>query len=351
MSRPSPEILKGELEGLLADILRDRVERICARSERMRPVMDAAVQYVLNDGKRIRPQLLCWGYWGAGGGEGQAIKRASLSVELIHSYLLIHDDIIDRDERRRGQPTVHVACRDLVPGGSNEHLGISFAILAGDILSFCGYELLAEASFPADRRLEAISRMNRLLDEVTTGECLDVLSSYIGEAMTEEDIRTVAHYKTASYTVDGPLQIGGILAGASQEILDAYTAFAIPIGIAFQLRDDVLGIFGDSEKTGKSVSSDIQEGKRTLLIHAALRRASEEDASYLRHWLGNPALTPVECEEVRHVIRRSGALEETEAAIGELHGQALRSLEGAPLEEEARQFLARLAEMMVHRQK
>lgn len=320
-----------EFDDLIATTLKEKTEAICRRSERLRQLMAEITRYVMGGGKRLRPQLMCWGYQGAGGTDDLAIKQASVSIELIHSYLLIHDDIIDRDETRRGQPTVHVAMRTTM-GKSDEHLGMSLATMAGDLLCSFGYEIISESGFAPVRRLAALNHLNIMLQEVIAGEWLDILSPYLGAKITEADIMDIARYKTAAYSVEGPLHLGGLLAGASAELLATYTAYAIPIGIAFQLRDDVLGVFGDPKITGKSASSDLQEGKRTFLMHTALEMATPDDRDYLQTWLGNPKLGVLETKNIRAIIERSGALAAVEARIAKLQKEALDALKGSALE-------------------
>jgi len=351
MSRTSATEFKTVFERLATNFLEEKIEQAAQRSEHMRSIIEEAARYVLSDGKRLRPQLFCWGYWGAGGVEDDAIRWASISIELIHSYLLIHDDIIDRDEMRRGEPTVHVVYRKLSGGEPDDHLGTSLAIIAGDALCSYGYELIAESPFPAEYRLAAIARLNSLLDEVITGELLDILSPFLGDQLEEQDIMDISHYKTAVYTVVGPLHLGGLLAGASEELLAAYTAYALPIGTAFQLKDDILGVFGDSKATGKSTSTDLTEGKRTLLVHKALNLAPATDARYLRTRLNKAHLTTDEVSRMRGIIRESGALAEVEALLEKLHREAIESLDGMECDQEAIEFLRNLADFIVKRNK
>nr|MBP9728468.1 polyprenyl synthetase family protein [Candidatus Moranbacteria bacterium] len=219
---------------------------------------------VLAGGKRLRSAFMYYGYIGAGGTEEEKMLETSVSVELIHSFLLVHDDIIDRDDMRHGVPTLHKRYADfgkrLFPDRDTDHFGTSIAIIMGDMLYSFGNDILFKSDFPKERIFAALSRLQNIVSFTVVGQARDIYMEYKREA-TEEEILSMYRNKTAKYTVEGPLHLGAIMAGASEELLTLLSDYAIPLGIAFQIQDDILGIFGSAKRLGKPVGSDIEEGK------------------------------------------------------------------------------------------
>lgn len=233
-------------------------------------------EFVLSGGKRVRPVLCYWGWRGAGGPDSDEIVSAAAALELCHAGLLIHDDIMDASELRRGLPTVHRRLERPGRAGA-EPFGRSAAILLGVLALAWADELLVTSGTDPSRMRDAYRCFSAMRTEVIAGQYLDILAQLSDEIDLERAL-TVVRYKTAKYTVERPLQIGGALAGADQALLDGYSAFGLPLGEAFQLRDDVLGVFGDPELTGKSVTDDLREGKHTVLIAQTLAGASPPSA-------------------------------------------------------------------------
>ncbi|MBU0476682.1 polyprenyl synthetase family protein, partial [Patescibacteria group bacterium] len=231
--------------------------------------------FSLAGGKRIRPIFLYYGYLAGGGKNKKAILDASICVELIHNYLLIHDDIIDKDEFRRGKPTIHEIYRTIYQKKflDSKHLGVSAGILAGDFCSVFGYDILVNSKFPLELKLKAIQKLNQILIEVVEGEMLDVFLG-LDHQLSQNDIFKILEYKSARYTVEGPLHLGAILAGANGNLLKRLSQYAIPLGIAFQIQDDILGMFGEPKKTCKPSGNDLKEAKQTILILKARQLAS-----------------------------------------------------------------------------
>jgi geranylgeranyl diphosphate synthase type I len=233
-----------------------------------------AREIVLSGGKRLRAAFMYYGYLGAGGMEEERILDTSVSVELIHAFLLVHDDIIDRDEIRHGIPTLHRRYADFgkrfFPEKDTEHFGNSIALIMGDMLCAFGNDIIFRSAFPHQRVFQALSQLQRIVSYTVIGQARDVYMEYKREA-TEEEIIKMYTNKTAKYTVEGPLHLGAILAGAPQELLDGLSAYAVPLGIAFQIQDDILGVFGTEKRIGKPIGSDIEEGKITILVSRALR--------------------------------------------------------------------------------
>ena len=289
--------------------------------------------YLLRGGKRLRGALVLLGHR-AGGGGGEAVLDASIGVELLHAYLLIHDDFMDRDELRRGGPTLH---RSL--GG--DHLGGSLALLLGSLCQAWAYELVLRHR---DGGRAAAEAMSRTLEEVTLGQMADLRAP--GAPLGEKEVLELQRLKTGSYTFDLPLRIGASLAQAPAPVLDALSEYALPLGQAFQIADDLLGTFGASEVTGKPNASDLREGKRTLLVARALQRASPDDAAALRAGLGR---ADADVDALRAILRRSGAEQECRADAARLCAQALAALQRASLPAAVRADLEQIATYAVQR--
>ncbi|MDX3100657.1 polyprenyl synthetase family protein [Nonomuraea angiospora] len=318
------------------------------------PDVEAAYQlltdFVLNGGKRVRPQLCYWGWRGAGGGDGDEIITAAASLELCHAGLLIHDDIMDGSELRRGRATVHRSLAGLHRGPGSDAFGQAGGILLGTLSLAWSDTMLSSCGVEPHRLRAAHHVFDTMRTEVISGQYLDVLAQLRSGASVDEAL-TVIRFKTAKYTVERPLQIGGALAGASLELLESYSRFGLPLGEAFQLRDDVLGTFGRESETGKSALDDLREGKHTVLVAHAVRRATPAQLTHLRRWHGDPELTEERAEELREILRDTGALAEVEEMIEDRVRESVTALAAARMEPEAARALAVLADQLAHRTK
>ncbi|HYB89366.1 MAG TPA: polyprenyl synthetase family protein [Streptosporangiaceae bacterium] len=306
-----------------------------------------ALEELLAAGKRLRPAFCYWGWRGAGGPDGQPILAAAAALELLHASALVHDDVMDGSDTRRGRPSLHrlFAARHAEQRwrGSAEGFGMGAAILLGDLLLSWTDGMYHASGLPAD----ALGRGQAVLDlmrtEVFAGQYLDLLGQAAGTGTVEEALRVV-EYKTAKYTIERPLQLGAALAGFTEgPVPDAFTAYGLPLGVAFQLRDDILGVFGDPAQTGKPASDDVREGKRTVLLAIARARAGAAQARIIDGRLGDPGLDEVGAAEVRAVITDTGALAACEAMIGRHVADAVAALGPAPITGEAKEALAELA--------
>jgi geranylgeranyl diphosphate synthase type I len=320
--------------------------RLDAISLDLIPAADALEAFLLDGGKRLRPAFAYWGWRGAGGEDSDAIVSAAAALEWLQASALIHDDVMDGSDTRRGRPAVHrqFASRHRREGweGSAEAFGTAAAILLGDLALIWADEMVNTSGLP----VEALRRAQPVYDEMRTelmaGQYLDLLAQAMGGHSVERSM-TVARYKSAKYTVERPLHFGAALAGAGPEIIRAYTAYGLPLGEAFQLRDDVLGVFGDPSVTGKPAGDDLREGKRTVLIAKALGAATPAQAAVVHRHLGDPALSESGVDELREVIAATGALDETERVIGELTDRAVAALDTGGLDDAARDVLRGLA--------
>jgi geranylgeranyl diphosphate synthase, type I len=339
------------LTTLVSGMLRDFMDRNTAAllevSPSLLPVTDELRRFVVDGGKRLRPAFCQAGWQGAGGEPfDERVMIAAASLELLHGCALIHDDIMDASDTRRGRASVHRRFASLHSGGklrgSAEHFGASMAILLGDFcLTWCN-EMFDTCGLPAETLRAAKSFFHLMHTEVIAGQCLDVMEQANGFSSPER-ARTVNHYKTAKYTIERPLHIGGVLAGADQDLIRRYSRFALPLGEAFQLRDDVLGMFGDPAKTGKPVGDDLREGKPNMLVTLARESATAAQRVEIDSLFGNPALEVAGVDRLRDLIARTGALPAVEELIASRTETALGVLDEAPLAGDAADVLSALA--------
>ncbi len=348
---------KAGLEAELHAWLAHKQAELTAEVAETEELVSKLDQYVLRGGKRLRPALLFYAYRGCGGTSRQAVMPAALAVELLHTYLLIHDDIMDRAPTRRGEPTAHLVFRDEHRArdwsGSPEHFGESVAILLGD-LAHCYAEELFSAAILGETGLSSRQACRlrgcfaTMCQEVIAGQYLELTAGQ-RQNLSEEDLLQILRMKSGRYSVERPIQLGGQLAGAPDEVLETLSEFGLLVGEAFQLHDDLLGVFGDVATIGKPVGGDLVEGKYTILVHKALGSASPEDAAELRAALGNTELDPSEIERATEIIRRSGAKERVVAMVEARHIQAARILDGLELEADGKRFLTGLLDYLRER--
>jgi len=303
--------------------------------------LDAAAG-LLAGGKRLRPAFCYWGWRAAGGADCPEIYTAAAALELLQASALIHDDVMDASDTRRGQPAVHrqfARRQELTGGPGAAQFGDGAAIVIGDMLLSWTNQLYHASGFPAGILARGLPAFDAMQTEVAAGQYLDILSQARVATSVAEALRVIT-FKTTKYTIERPLQLGASLAAEQYPSLSSY---ARPLGVAFQLRDDVLGVFGDPEQTGKPVTGDISEGKRTVLIALARQSASTSQQAVLDRYLGDRSLTPAGAGEVRAVIAQTGALAQCEAMIAASVTDALAALTEARITAEARDALAALA--------
>lgn len=329
--------IRRRIDDALATALTGRADHLAGLGADLAPVADALVGFC-QGGKRIRP-LFAYCGWRAAAGEqdDEAVVRAVSALELVQAAALVHDDIIDESDSRRGKPSVHRAFeqqhrRDGYAGDAAKH-GMAVGILIGD-LALIWADALVQAAGLDDA---ALLRVRRELDlmriEVMSGQYLDVLEQArpADAEHAEQSALRVAELKSASYTVARPMLIGAAIADAGPGVRAAYASFGHHVGIAFQLRDDLLGVFGDPAVTGKPAGDDLREGKRTVLIARALRRL-EDRAEELGDGLGRADLTDGDVDRLRALLTDSGAPSEVEALIDEHSAAARAALLDVPLD-------------------
>jgi len=307
----------------------------------------------VSGGKRFRAAFCHWGHraFAPDPADEPALVRACSSLELLHASALVHDDYMDASDTRRGRPSSHRVLeaqhREAGWRGSPQQYGAAGAILLGDILQAWADEMLRGSGFPVDLTLAALGLFDVTRSEVIAGQFLDVSVQARGHASVETAM-TVLRYKSAKYSIERPLHIGAALAGASAGELETLSAFGLPLGEAFQLRDDLLGVYGDPATTGKPAGDDLVEGKRTVLVALALSGASAAEAELLDSSLGRP-LTDTEVDRLRAVITDSGAQARVESMITDLYDQAVAALDAAPIDAVARGVLRGLAGAVTQR--
>jgi geranylgeranyl diphosphate synthase type I len=344
--------LRARVEKALAGFLARQRSLLTEVDPALRPVADAVDAFVLGGGKRLRPAFAYWGYRGAGGEDRDEVVSALAALEFVQASALIHDDVMDASDTRRGVPAVHRHFASMHTdrhwSGDPDAFGTASAILLGDLCLVWSDELLHTSGLTTDELGRARPVFDLMRTEVTAGQYLDVLTQATGDTSVHR-ASTVARYKSAKYTVERPLLLGGAIAGASEELREAYSAYGLPLGEAFQLRDDILGVFGDPDRTGKPAGDDLREGKRTFLVAAALETAEPADAALLRRDLGRAELDDDGVTGLRRVITASGALDRTERRIESLAAAALAALARARLDPEPAQVLTELADAATHR--
>lgn len=338
------------------------------------PVVDYT-QSLLQGGKRFRA-LFCYWAWRASLSESsyhqseqevndseQAIAGIAASLEMFHAAALVHDDLLDQSDTRRGAPAIHKRFESLHKekhwAGAPERFGVAGSVLVGDLMLGWSSEIFGNALLHSpNREIESACRdeFSLMRVEVMAGQYLDVLEE---NAATTRPVKEgvgraekVILYKTAKYSIEAPLRIGAAFAGADQSTLNVFTQFGIPLGIAFQLRDDILGVFGDPSVTGKPAGDDLREGKRTVLValtREALTEKSPSMANSFEELLTSRELDAQQIAFMQKLIQESGALEKTERMITELADRSLDSLESSNLEETAKSALKLLALKVINR--
>jgi geranylgeranyl diphosphate synthase type I len=326
------------LEALLA-VERERWARV---DEDLVPPIDEIARLVLAGGKRLRPAFCFWGFVGAGGDPtDELVIDAGAALELLHAFALFHDDVMDGSLTRRGEPTTNAKFEashgaDKLAGESRR-FGDGVAILVGDLAYVYSDQLMRNAS------PQAWTIWNELRIELNFGQYLDMLGSALNERRREKAER-ICRYKSGKYTIERPLHLGALLAAPTRDdLIPVLSTYGLPLGDAFQMRDDVLGAFGDTAITGKPVGDDLREGKPTPLMAIASARANAAQLKELQ-LVGNQDLTPEQIARVQEVIRETGALDELETVITRLTDEAIAAVQHVPFTQAVRDELITLAE-------
>jgi len=342
------------------DALRDRVQQVldgflarqrtalAAVSPDLAPLM-ATITELLGGGKRLRSGFCYWGWRGAEGADTADDDRVvwvAAALEMFQAAALLHDDVMDGSDTRRGRPAAHRRLAELHRGrgwvGSSDAFGIAGAILAGDLCLSWSDEMFTGSGLPDAQLALGRGVFDQMRTELMAGQYLDMFEQ-VQPTTTVARARHVIRYKSAQYTVEQPLLLGGSLGRASADLLAGYHAFGLALGEAFQLRDDVLGVFGDPGETGKPAGDDLREGKRTALVAAALDAADAGQVATVRRLLGDPSLDSSGVTQLQGLIVDTGALDRVEGLIAARLEESLDALEKAPVAPEAADVLRALA--------
>lgn len=353
---PTPELpadllaLRDEVDRRLASYLEDALSRVTDLHAALGPAADELRTFVTGGGKRLRPLFLLTGYV-AGGGDPDDVMGPALALELLHTCALLHDDVIDAAPLRRGRPTTHEVFashhRDHGYRGDPAAFGEAVAILLGDLAFVQADEAFLSCTLEAGRVLEGMRVFTTLREEVMAGQYLDVLAAHQDQESSALALE-VASLKSGRYTIARPLQLGAILAG-DRATADALYALGLPMGTAFQLQDDLLGVFGAPDTTGKSVASDLAEGKRTLLVTETLARLDGDGRERFLERLGSSDLDAGDVDFLRDTIETSGGRHAVTSHVERLTAEVTRQLDARNLSEPARSWLDALQALVVGR--
>jgi len=314
------------------------------------PAADALVA-AGSTGKRLRPALVCWSFAALSAHDPEPVLGAATAVELVHTSALVHDDVIDRSATRRGRASLHAgfaATHGAGWSGTAEDYGRSVAILLGDVLLSAASQHLLGCDVPHEVLLRGHAAFTRLQVEVMAGQFLDVDAAARGAADRAQAL-TIAKLKSGRYSVSRPLELGALLAGADPATAATMLAVGDPLGVAFQLGDDLLGVFGDPDETGKPSGSDLAEGKRTLLVAETLARLTEPERDTFERRLGSPELDDADIARMRDHIASSGARTAVEDRIRAATDEARQAIDALPLPRSSREDLHGLADWMTTR--
>src|SRR5690625_1985003 len=346
-------VLQERMQDML-DNYRYRASKIATSSE---PLV-ASITELLKGGKRLRALLAWWGWRGAGGdAQDPRIIDACVALELFQAAALIHDDILDRSDTRRGRPAVHKQFQNLHENNGwaqdSAHFGVSAGILAGDLALGLSEEIFSTTADATAFAVPARDAFHAMRFEVMTGQYLDILA----EAHLPDDpeialerARKILQFKSAHSSAVWPFELGGVFAGADETTLSAYREFSLPLGMAFQLGDDLLGVFGDPELTGKPAGDDLVEGKRTELVAHALNSLDRDDAQMLNNFLMHPAQSPHNVQELQEILERSGARATVEAEIERLGFETREALDRLAIADDVKVGLGDLVSGLIARQ-
>ncbi len=342
--------IREQVQGELTTYLALQREYLGTIGSELIPVCDALESFVLDGGKRLRPLFAYAGFSATGVRPTVADIRAFASLELLQACALIHDDLMDRSDTRRGKPAIHRHFENLhqaeAMNGLADQFGEAAAVLLGDLALVWSDHLLHTSGVSDKALLSALSVHDEMRIELMAGQYLDVREAGEKSPSVDRSLR-IARYKSGKYTIERPLHLGVSLAitdkKARQQLVNILSAYGLPLGEAFQLRDDLLGIFGDPSLTGKPAGDDIREGKRTVLMAMALERASASASKEITQALGRDDLTSSDIDSIRALITSTGAVKDVEDLIDGLHSNALTAANSDEINPSARELLIELA--------
>lgn len=340
------------VDARLQDLFTDRVSAAGIIDPKYAELITALSLTVMQGGKRFRPYLAALSYKGYGGNDAAAMLELAASQELMHNFFLVHDDVIDRDFLRHGGDNISgIYRKNFHHLGEFEaqHLADSMAILAGDVCFSMAYELIMASTFTSEVKVALTRRLNRMVFEIAGGEQLDTIQPAQKQPPSMNMLLKIYQYKTAGYSFETPLHMGAIAAGQPDSTLKRLSDYAIPLGVAYQLVDDLLGMFGDEAVTGKPNTSDLREGKQTILVAFALEHGTASQQSRLVELLGQHTAGEPELAEARRILEATEAKRLTLELIETYAGEAARSVDNLGLGEATASELRNIIDSLVHR--
>ena len=340
----------------LTNFLAEQIQYLGEIGTELIPVAEAMNAFLLDGGKRLRPLFAYCGYLAAGGKDDEAIVRAVSSLELLQACALIHDDLMDGSDTRRGKPSIHRWFEGIHQSeelaGSATNYGSSAAVLLGDLALVWSDQMLHRSGVTSEALIHCLPIFDEMRVELMAGQFLDVHEQALATQSVARSLK-IARYKSGKYTVERPLHFGVTLAQPDgekrQSYMTIFSEFGLPLGEAFQLRDDLLGVFGDPSITGKPVGDDLREGKRTVLMAMTHDRASEQQERIISKLFGDPSLSDAGIEELQMIITNTGAGEHVEELIEKLTLTALDALNREEIDEVTHALLSELASNAVRR--
>jgi len=344
--------MRSEINQALTEFVQGENKYLAKIGSELDPVSGGIEKFLLESGKRLRPIFAYAGVIGTGTKPTKELISAFASLELIHVCALIHDDVMDGSDTRRGAPSIHKSFEKMHQEkklvGSATQFGISSAILLGDLALIWSAQMLHKAGLANDQLIKSLPIYDEMRVELMAGQYLDVYEQALGTQSVERSLK-VARYKSGKYTIERPLHFGASLGGASTNLITAYTNYGVPLGQAFQLRDDLLGIFGDPVVTGKPTGDDLREGKRTALMAVTMERASPMQLKELSRNFGDPNLTNQQVSTLQSIIVETGAQAHIESMIEELTNTSLSALTHDEISTVGKALLTELADIATNR--
>jgi geranylgeranyl diphosphate synthase, type I len=328
------EVFRRRVGTRLSEFVTDQASRLGDLGPHLTSLLGGAND-AMRGGKRLRAAFCYWGWRAADGGrDDDRIVTAAAAVEMLHASALTHDDLMDDSDTRRGRPAAHRQFEQMHRTGRwhgpAERFGTGAAILLGDLMLGWSDEMLRTCGVETEQVMRALPYFDAMRTEVVAGQYLDLVAQGSAQTSVPQAMR-VLRFKSAKYTVERPLHLGAALAGAGPELITALTSYGLPLGEAFQLRDDVLGVYGDPEVTGKPAGDDLREGKRTVLMALAHERAGADQERVLERLFGRRRLDDHGVQQLRDTITATGALAAVEELITELTSAATTALDHSPV--------------------
>lgn len=343
--------LKIEIDRELEKQFNIAIREAKKEDELIAKALEQTKKIALAGGKRIRGALLYWAYFGTGGGNRKKILKIAAAIELVHLFLLAHDDVIDRGEIRHGEKTLNAFFKAKnFTKNDREHFGNSMAIICGEMLYAIANRIIAESGFKNEDIVSAIRKLQSVVETTIIGQSQDLAIAH-NKKVTQGQVLSMYRNKTAKYTFEGPIHLGAILAGCkNKNLFFSLTKYAVPLGIAFQIQDDILGIFGNEIKIGKSIASDIEEDKKSIIVLEAKKRANQSQLRQIESILGKKKLTSKEIKTFKDIIKSTGSLEYSKKMAKKYLKKGTAEIEKMNLASDSKKFLLGLAEYLDNRE-